>query len=145
MLPAAFPKVAVVAKVSPRGKRATVASLCQLASVECRVTGPSAGRVVYVSEEGEISAQREPGPAGDVSVGIPGELTREGAVLVLGILAYAVFDYAARESMRGHPESASAPPRGRPRAPQPLSGAERQRRWRARRGAREDVPAGRCS
>jgi hypothetical protein len=131
MLPAVFPKVAIVKRV-PRGRGSTVRSLCRAAGIDCRVTGPAAERRIYFRFTSEIEIAREPGPFGSVSVGIPDKGDgKEQATLALGILAYAVFDYAARESMRGRPEARLKLPLGRPRKVRALSGAERQRRWRA--------------
>jgi hypothetical protein len=131
MLPINLPEVTIAKEVA-RGRRATVRSLCQEADIECRVTGPSTERVIYLRPARELEASREPGPSGSVSIGMPGSKKKEQAILALGILAYAVFDYAARESMRGRPEARCSPSLGRPRKIHPLSGAERQRRWRGR-------------
>jgi hypothetical protein len=139
MLPAVFPKVMIVKRVV-RGRASTVRSLCRVAGIDCRVTGPTAERRIYLRFTREIEIAREPGPFGFVSIGVPDKgtpavstpaVSKEQAVLVLGILAYAVFDYAARESMRGRPEARLKLPLGRPRKARPLTGAERQRRWRA--------------
>lgn len=132
MLPAHLPCSVIVPKV-PSGRRTTIRALCQEAGLDCRVTGPSAERVVYLRSTPVVEIHREPGVTGDVAVGSPETRPRERAVLALGALAYVVFDYAARESMRGRPEAATAPPLGRPRVAHPLSGAERQRRWRAKK------------
>ena len=131
MLPAILPRVTIVEKVR-RGPATTVRILCGLAGIECRVTGPSACRRVYL-REGEVSVAREPGQLGSVAICVPEKSEKDRAILALGILAYAVFDYAARESMRGRPEAACSLPVGRPRKARPLSGAERQRRWRESR------------
>lgn len=108
-------------------------SLCREAGIECRVTGPAALRKIYLRESRTLDVCREPGSLGAVSVGVPAGRKMDRAALALGLLAYVVFDYAARESMRGRPESRLSPPLGRPRVARPLSGAERQGRWRARR------------
>ena len=51
-------------------------------------------------------------------MGLPGDLpedeTREAAFLVLAVLAYVVFDYASRESVRDRPEMRVSLPRGNP-------------------------------
>jgi hypothetical protein len=129
MLPAILPMVKIMSKV-PHGDLHTVETLCEMADIECRVTGPSAARQVYLRESNKLEAAREPGSLGIVSIGQPAGSKKNCAILALGILAYAVFDYAARESMRGRPESKIALPLGRPRKNQTLSGAERQRRYR---------------
>jgi hypothetical protein len=132
MIPLFFPHVSIVARV-PRGKHATVKSLCHQAGIECRVTGPTASRRVYLRDANLLAVSREPGYSGRVSIDLPGTDPRERAVLALGVLAYAVFDYAARESVRGWPEMKIAPPRGRPWIPRPKTNAERQRDWRSRK------------
>jgi hypothetical protein len=129
-----MPEVEIVKRV-PRGRKLTIEKLCLAAGIECRVTGQAADRVIYLSQTSRLRASREPGPFGPVAVGVAGGNERRRAVLALGVLAYAVFDYAARESMRGRPEARFALPVGRPRKARPLSGAERQRRWRSRSGS----------
>jgi hypothetical protein len=132
MLPALMPAVQIVAKV-PRGLPRTVGSLCREAGIDCCVTGPAVERKVYLNA-GKIAVAREPGSLGTVSMILPPvhqSDERKRAILALGILAYAVFDYVARESLRGRPEAKMAMPLGRPRKAHSMSGAERQRRWRA--------------
>lgn len=131
MLPAIFPKTTIVRRVE-KGQRMTVQSLCQAAGIGCRVTGPAARRKIYLRQADGLEASREPGSYGSVSIGLPGGDKKNRAILALGVLAYSVFDYAARESMRGRPEARLSLPLGRPCKPHPLSGAERQRRWRER-------------
>lgn len=129
MLPAILPCVQIVRKVTG-GRSLTVRKVCDEAGVECRVTGPAAERRVYLRTATELDAEREPGPFGAVSVCVQSGSRRDRAILTLGVLAYSVFDYAARESARGLPEMRTRRPAGRPRKAYPLSGAERQRRWR---------------
>jgi hypothetical protein len=130
MIPAMFPSAAIVPKV-PGGRRLTVGSVCRLAGVECRATGPTAERRVYVRRADALEVSREPGCYGAVSVGVPRKKSpREEYLLVLAVLAYVVHDYAARESAAGLPEMRVSAPRGRPRKAHPMTGAERQRRWR---------------
>ena len=131
MLPAFFPKVSIVAKAPTDGRRYTVRSLCERAGIPCRVTGPSALRQIHLRYADEFEIAREPGSMGRVAIGVPHD-DQASAVLALGALAYAVFDYTARESMRGRPERKTASVRGRPRKAHPLSGAERTKKWRAK-------------
>ena len=132
MLPAILPKVKIV-KCSSIGETIlTISELFDVAEIECRVTGPSTERKVCLMVGDQIEITREPGPMGMVSLTLPPSNDKTRAVLALGVLAYAVFDYVARESMKGHPLAKSALPHGRPRKVHPLSGAERQRRWRQR-------------
>lgn len=130
MLPAFLPQAQIVKRVSRRGRRLTVGALCREAGIECRVTGPSAGRKIYVRQSSELCVEREPGTLGAVAMSLDEQDEKALAVLALGILAYVVFDYVARESVRGLPEMKTAPPRGRPPKSRVLNSAERQRRWR---------------
>jgi len=131
MLPAILPMAKIVSK-APKGVPYTIQSLCEMAGIECRVTGPAADRQIYLRETNQLEAAREPGSLGIVSMGLPASSQKDRAILALGSLAYSVFDYAARESLRGRPESKMALPLGRPRKAQPLDGASRQRRYRER-------------
>lgn len=131
-----MPRVRVVRRIDPRGVRSTtVGALCRVAGVECDVTGPATEREVYVYRASKLSVSREPGVMGAVAVGVAELGEKDRAVLALGVLAYAVFDYVARESMRGVPEARMSSPVGRPRKAHPLSGAERQRKWRGASGS----------
>jgi hypothetical protein len=129
MVPVHFPKVTIVKRVRRGG--VDVAELCFLAGRECRVTGPAAHRRVKVYWSSSLTIMREPGPMSAVAIGIPHH-TKKPNVLVLGVLAYAIHDYATRESVRGWSEMSCGGLRGRPRSTRPLTGAERQRRWRNR-------------
>jgi len=139
MLPAILPEVTITAK-APNGQRETIFSLCQAGGIECKVTGPAALRHIHLLA-GQLAVAREPGSLGLVAITIPEEDPKRRAILALGILAYAVFDYAARESLRGNPEAAFALPLGRPRKARPLNGAERQRLWRTRHGIHSSLPS----
>jgi hypothetical protein len=131
MLPALLPQAQIVRRALRQGRRLTVEALCRELAIECRVTGPCIKRKVYVRQASELVVEREPGAMGTVSMGLNRSGKKDQAVLALGILAYVVFDYVARESVRGLPEMKTSPPVGRPRKTRILSGAERQRRWRA--------------
>ena len=87
-------------------------------------------RKIYIRQADKITIMREPGTIGTVAITLNELDEKASATLALGILAYVVFDYVARESVRGRPEMKTAPPRGRPPKPRVLNGAERQRRWR---------------
>jgi hypothetical protein len=135
MIPVNLPPTTVVA-VAPAGDSRTVEELCREAGIACRVTGPSTKRTINLRYSKTVKACREPGLAGTVTLGLPETVPHKRAVLALGVLAYSVFDYVARESLRGLPESRPSAPRGRPRKPQPLTGAERQKNWRSRNSRR---------
>lgn len=130
MIPVFLPKVKIVTKVR-MGREFTIEKLCQLAKIECKATGPSIRRIVSIFDSDELVIEREPGELGKVGIGLK-TLAKKAEIFALGVLAYAVFDYAARETMRDLPESKSVFPVGRPRKPRALSGAERQGRYRER-------------
>ena len=132
-LPVFFPVVDVAAAL-PGGRRSTVRQLCRAAGVECRVVGAPAERCVILAEAPLPRALRTPGPLGPVWLGLPRGDSRRRALQALGLLAYGVFDYCARESLRGLPIARPTAGPGRPRTGTALSAAERQRRYRGRRG-----------
>lgn len=130
-LPVFFQSPAVESRLPRGGRRTTLADLCRQAGIPMRVTGLGARRPIYVSSAPRLAAVRMPGKLGPVWVAAPGSAARR-SLLVLGVLAYAVFDYGARECLRGRPEARAAAGPGRPLVPRPLSVAERQRRHRSR-------------
>ena len=124
-----------IRKCLPRGKLVAFRELCRQAGVACKVTGLSAERKIYVgkTEAGALTSARRAGPLGDIWIGVPAsDTTKRRALLVLGVLAYGAFDYAARECLRGLEVSRPTLPMGRPAKPNALSNSERQRRWRRR-------------
>jgi hypothetical protein len=135
MIPISLPPTSVVARV-PDGISRTVKDLCREAGIACRVTGPSTRRKINLRYASVAKACREPGLSGTVTLDLPETDPHKRALLALGVLAYSAFDYAARESLRGLPESRPSAPRGRPRKTLPLTGAERQRAWRERHSQR---------
>ena len=132
MLPAVLPKVKIVKWCPLGGTVLTIRELCNLAEIECRVTGSSTERRVCLQDGDQLEIARQPGPMGVVTITLPSLDIKTRSGLALGVLAHAVFDYVARESMKGRPEVKSPLPLGRPRKAHPLTGAERQRRWRQR-------------
>lgn len=138
MIPVFLPPASIVTKV-PRGKSYTVESLCHLAGIECRVTGPSARRRVVLRKSKKFEVSREPGNLGAVSVGHPRAHTRRHVVLALGVLAYSVFDYSTRESVRGWSEMRPPVPHARTKPYRLMTRARHQREWRARKKICEDA------
>jgi hypothetical protein len=130
-LPVFFPPADVVA-VLPPGERLTLRELCERAGVACRVSGPAAHRGLRLCEGPELRALRRPGPLADVWLAVPPGKPRRRALIALGLLAYGVFDYGARETLRGLPVARPTPGPGRPASGRALSSAERQRRHRGR-------------
>ena len=119
----------------PAGEKTTLSKLCDLAGIECRVSGISAERQIFVTESSEMRIVKRPGALSDVWLGVPLGTEKRRALLALGMLAYGEHDYGARETLRGLPESRASAGPGRPRSRRPLTGAERQRRHRLRHSA----------
>ncbi len=130
-LPVYFPTADVVA-VLPPGEYLTLRDLCERAGILCRVSGPPAQRRVRLCEAATLRALRKPGPLADVWLSVPRGHRKKQALLALGLLAYGVFDYGARESLRGLQEAHPTPGPGRPASGKALSPVERQRRHRTR-------------
>jgi len=130
-LPAFIPQPQVSLAL-PEGADVTLGELCAAAGVRCRVTGISASRPLKIAPARELSAVRLPGQLSPVWLGVPDGPPERRAMLALGLLAYGVFDYAARETLRGIPKSRAVAEPGRPRTGRALTSAERQRRHRGR-------------
>ncbi len=130
-LPVFFPTPEITLEL-PEGEPATLESLCVAAGVACRVTGLSASRPLKIAVRPQMRVARTPGQLSPVWLGIPPASPRRRALLALGMLAYSVFDYGARETLRGLPESRASAGPGRPRTGRPATPAERQRDSRIR-------------
>jgi hypothetical protein len=130
-LPVFFPVPKITLRL-PEGRSTSLPALCEEAGVACRVSGLSASRPLATATTPRMRVARMPGALSAVWLGIPPGSPRRRALLALGMLAYAVFDYGARETLRGLPESRAAAGPGRPRSARALTPAERQRRRRAR-------------
>lgn len=125
-----FFSAAEVSAALPRGAQMTVRDLCKRAGIACRVTGAPASRPVRLGKAPVLRAVRLPGPMAGVWIGVPSGPSRTRAWKALGLLAYGVFDYCARESLRGIAVAKPSPGPGRPRTGFAMSVAERQRRHR---------------
>ncbi len=130
-LPVFFP-AAEVAATLPAGEGLTVRELCGLAGVACRVTGAPAERRVRLGEASVLRAIRAPGPLSEVWLGVPPAQARARALTAVGLLAYGVLDYCARESLRGLAIAKPSAGRGRPISGRAIVAADRQRRYRER-------------
>lgn len=130
-LPVFFPEPEISLTL-PTGKRATLGGLCVLARVKCRVTGLGAERIILIAPSRNMRIVRRPGTLSEIWLGVPPGTTRQRSLLALGMLSYGAFDYGARETLRGLPESMATPRAGRPRSPRALTNVERQRRYRIR-------------
>jgi hypothetical protein len=124
----------------PPGSRTSLAELCAAAGVPLRVTGLGARRKIAVARSPVLRCVRMPGTMGDVWIGLPPSSAKAKAESALCVLAYAVFDYAARETVRGIVRTTVG--RGRPRRGLPATAAERKRRSRTRRRTAFDRDVG---
>lgn len=120
------------------GELLPLATLCERAGVACRASGAWIERKVRLiteSDRNEISVQKEAGDWGEVRIFMPPQKNKQDAYrLALSVMAYSVFDYVARESIR-HAEWRKIPsPKGRVKnsLKAPLTNAERQRLHRLR-------------
>lgn len=80
-----------------------------------------------------MRAVRGPGPLSEVWLGIPPGRPARRALVALGLLAFGVFDYGARECLRGLDVAKATPGAGRPRTGRALSAAQKQRSYSERR------------
>jgi hypothetical protein len=131
-LPLFFPVPKFVPTVS-RAHALTLRQVCERAGVACRASGAWTLRPISIVAGDSISVTAEPGSWGAVQIEVPRGTSQQAAArLALGVLAYALMDGVARESIRGAAWAKPAPPRGRPRAGKALNIRERQRRHQAR-------------
>lgn len=130
-LPVFFPP-AEISLALPEGQRTTLAALCHSAGIDCRVTGLSASRPLLVAQASAMRAVRGPGPLSEVWLGIPAGKPARRSLVALGLLAFGVFDYGARECLRGLDVAKASAGPGRPRTGRAMSAAEKQRRYRER-------------
>jgi hypothetical protein len=136
MMPLFMPPKRIVPTLRLRGAT-TIAELCEAAGVACRASGAWTQREIALERADEPAVEVEPGSWGRVRVGVPpahARTARERARFALAVLAYALMDTVARESIRGC-EWARPGQRGRP-ATGGLSNRQRQAAFRARKRAR---------
>jgi len=134
-LPVFFPiPLNVTSSENWKGQWITYQQLCAIADVPARISGNALDRRICI---GHASAQPEKlcAPNGDYFVPAPtsGSLDQEQALYILGFLAYAFLDYAARETVCGRGVFSTATPHGRPRTGKAKSGRERTQQWRTQR------------
>lgn len=141
MMPLFMPTARIVATLRLR-KATTIAALCAAAGVACRASGAWTQREVALECADSPAVDAEPGSWGRVRVGVPpayARTARERARYGLAVLAYALMDPVARESIRGC-DWARPGQRGRPTTGA-LSNRQRQAAFRARKRARAAAPS----
>lgn len=110
----------------------TVRELCALVGVPCRGSGEWTNRLVEVRYGSVLTITALPGDWGSVVITAPVRGVLAQSQLALYLLAYALHDLVAKESIRTTKLAQISPPKGRPRRTRPQSNAERQRRFRER-------------
>jgi hypothetical protein len=136
MMPLFMPPPRIVPTLRLR-QTTTIAELCEAAGVACRASGAWTQREVALECTAAAAVEAEPGSWGRVRVGVPSthaRTARERARFGLAVLAYALMDPVARESIRGcewaRPGQLGRPPTGA------LSNRQRQAAFRVRQRAR---------
>lgn len=130
ILPVFFPIVNIVRESDIVGDvRLSMKSLCEQAGIHCRVTGQAAERRVVIQkiEQNDLIISRAPGEFGAVCV----STNNHDPLFVLGVLAYGVNDYAARETVCGRGLFGVRKTLGRPRTGRALLDSERKRKARS--------------
>ncbi len=130
ILPVFFPIVNIVRESDiAGGVRTSIRSLCEQAGIPCRVTGQAAERRVVIREieQDDLIISRATGEFGSVCV----STNNPDPLFVLGVLAYGVNDYAARETVCGRGLFGVRKALGRPRTGRALLDSERKRKARS--------------
>jgi hypothetical protein len=139
-IPLFFPPARLVKSIGDSGT-VSLAELCELAGVRCAASGSWVGRRIRVVATPHLKGvsvviRKEPEDYGSVEISVSDEIDiRDAARLSLGAMAYGLMDLVARQSIKNQDWTVPAMRPGRPRAIQALSGADRQRRLRAKRQA----------
>ncbi len=131
-IPLFFPAIEYVPRLKVGARAMTLRTLCEAAGVLCKASGAWTGRVVDLAFGNHLQIIAEPGDWSGVRVYSPITDRQQLAQLGLAVMAYALHDLVARESIVGAPWARISPPRGRVARGTALSSAERQRRFRAR-------------
>jgi hypothetical protein len=130
ILPVFFPIVNIVRESDIDGAvRLSIRKLCEQAGIPCRVTGQAAERQVVIreTEQNGLIVSRATGEFGSVCV----STNNLDPLFVLGVLAYGVNDYAARETVCGRGLFCVQKTLGRPRTGRALLESERKRKARS--------------
>ncbi len=106
--------------------------LCKYNNVVCKYSGPLLKRKIILSKSTHKAIVMNPSNQ-TVCVKIPYRLrSKKSYHYVLCVMAYAVFDLAARQSVFKNPAFCKVQIVGRPRKGRTLSNAERQARFRSK-------------
>ena len=120
-------------KLEEVGLKTTVSGLCEANGIPCKMEGPGAKRAVFIVKSDTPFIDCTPHQQ-EVCIGTRHAVkTKAAKKYALAAMAYAVFDLAARESVRGLKDFYEIKLIGRPRTGRVLSNAERQRKFRQKR------------
>jgi hypothetical protein len=131
-IPLFFPPVDYVPRLRLSKQALSLRALCGAAGVSCKASGAWTERIVDVIPYRNLQIVAEPGDWSPVQISVPGVSGRAAARLALAVMAYAVHDLVAKQSISGVAWRRISAPRGRIASGTALSVAERQRRFRAR-------------
>lgn len=98
--PLFYPIPKYVKKVKSESSPATIAELCEINRISCKLTGNGANRQIFIEDSEKGFIEIEPND-GAVRIGVPSEHSSEREKYALAAMAYAVFDLAARASVKG--------------------------------------------
>jgi len=140
-MPLFFPiptRVRSVAESTHAGTTLSLYDLCEQAQVPCKATGTWTMRnvTVHTPEKSGVapSIVCEPGSQGSVVITTPANLNpKDASRYALAAMAYGLFDFVARESVRGCSWARPTLPAGRKRSGTAKSNSVRQREFQARK------------
>lgn len=110
----------------------SIAELCERVNIPCLASGNWTQRKVEIRYGEILTIEAEPGDWGAVRLTIKKSTKIKEAQTALLILAYALHDLVAKESIKNLPWSKVPVPRGRIRTGKALTNAERQKIFRER-------------
>ena len=130
-IPLFYPPVRYLPRLQLSERATSLRELCGIAGVACKASGAWTDRVVDLSFAADLQIFAEPGDWSTVQITMPVDTPCNAARLALAVMAYALHDLVARQSIQGAPWARVAPPRGRIATGAALTTTERQRRFRA--------------
>lgn len=133
-VPLFFP-VPRISKAIDSSQAVALEDLLQIAGVPCRASGAWTKRPVVMepTDATAVFIEREAGDVSCVRIGVPRQLSaQDQARYAAAVMAYAVMDLVARQSLKGVAWAHPAKPAGRPPTGRARTAAQRQRAFRAR-------------
>lgn len=135
-IPLFFPRIRYVSRLAVSSSATTLRELCESAGVSCKASGAWTERVVDLIEAERLQITAEPSDWSVVQIALPLADPRKAARIALAVMAYALHDLVAKQSIMGAPWARIAAPRGRSFSGTALSTVERQRLYRLRKSRR---------